>query len=99
MQVRPVKLIFVLREALPEIAAKTMFVVPKRNFRRAHDRNLLKRRMREVFRIRKADLYEILRSKKKQVSLALLYTGREENDYAAIDKAITKLLEKLKETI
>jgi ribonuclease P protein component len=72
--------------------AKAMFVVPKKKFKRAHDRNLLKRRMREAYRINKISFYHTLDEKGMKVSCALLYTSGKSDTYAVIEKAIKELL-------
>lgn len=82
---------------MPEIPAKTMFVVPRRIFRKAHDRNLLRRRIREAFRHHKASLYQHLQAKNKCVSMAILYNAREPAGYEAIEKATVRLIGKLRE--
>ena len=92
----PLKLISITRTELPEEAIKIMFVVPKRSFRRAHDRNRLRRRMREAYRLSKAEITEHLQLRGSAVSLALLYTSRKEEDYAVIDTAVREILERLK---
>ena len=72
--------------------AKAMFVVPKKKFKRAHDRNLLKRRMREAYRLNKNTFYHMLNSKGIKVSCALLYTSGKPDTYAVIESAIKELL-------
>ena len=91
----PLKLIYILRSELPAESCKTMFVVPKRSFRKAHDRNKLRRRIREAFRISKHDLYNNLKEKRIALSMAILYTGKKATDFAVIDKVLKELLQKL----
>jgi ribonuclease P protein component len=99
INVYPLKLVFIRRDFLPEIPVQTMFVVPKRNFKRAHDRNLLRRRVRESFRLLKQDLYEGLKQKDVQLSMALLFTGKAEESYQTINKTLGELLSKLNQKI
>ena len=66
------------------------FVVPKRKFKRAPDRNLLKRRMREAFRLNKHLLTEP--TGHAQLAVLLIYTGREVMDYQYIEKKVRKVL-------
>lgn len=71
---------------------QAMFVVPKRNFKRANDRNKLKRRMREAYRLNKNSVYEQLTPSGKQIIVAFIYTGKQQQKYKEIESAILKLL-------
>lgn len=74
-----------------------MFVVPKKKFKHANDRNKLKRRMREAYRLKKSEFYAALPL--TGLNLAFLYYGSKSEDYETIDKAITKLLNNLNKQI
>lgn len=69
--------------------------VPKRNFKRAVKRNLLKRRIREAYRINKAFLYEPLKTKNISVNLLLVYVSTEILPYSEIEQKLVKLLQRL----
>lgn len=76
--------------------AAAMFVVPKRNFKRAHDRNLLKRRMREVYRKTKATFLQKHKDANVRISICFLYTSKNEEAYSKIEQALQILLDKIK---
>lgn len=59
---------------------------PKRNFKKAHDRNRIKRLMREAIRKNKLILEPFLLENKKQVALFMIYTAREEIPYDILFK-------------
>ena len=90
---------FVMHYAVMELATKRDFQVvisaPKRIFRKAHDRNRIKRLMREVLRKNKAPLESMLQHKNVQVALFFIYTQKEELDHDVLQKKMKLLLEKL----
>lgn len=68
--------------------------VPKRNFKRAPDRNKIKRMIREVVRKNKHLLGEGDRSQ-KHLALFLIYTGKEILSFSEIEHKIVAILERL----
>lgn len=73
--------------------------VPKRNFKKAHDRNKIKRQLREAIRKNKLILEDSLQSKQKQLALFLIYTNREAMEYTSIEAKVKKLFQALVNTI
>jgi ribonuclease P protein component len=89
----PVKIIF-LGSAMEEgRQVRAMFVVPKKKFKHANDRNKLKRRMREAYRLQKDGFYGTVGNTK--LNLAFLYYANKTEEYSIISKAIGKLLNNL----
>ncbi len=80
-------------EAGLKFPAQALFVVPKKNFKHAHDRNQLKRRMREVYRLNKNEMY--LKLGERKLLLAFIYFSRKNEDYASIEKSIKFQLERM----
>jgi ribonuclease P protein component len=72
--------------------AQAMFVVPKRNFKKSPDRNKLKRRMREAYRLSKSDFYKAREQEGKKLVLAFIYTGKKEESFSVIEASVKKLL-------
>jgi ribonuclease P protein component len=79
-----------------ETPVQFLFTVSKRNFKRAVDRNRIKRIMRDRLRLQKAELIAALHG--KSIFGALIYTAKVVPDYREIDKSILKLIQKLDET-
>lgn len=73
--------------------------VGKRHFKRAVDRNLLKRRIREAYRKQKGELKETLSASGISMDIFFVYSNARISDYAEIELAmqqgLTILLEKL----
>lgn len=85
-------------ETPPRIAKVQMMVtVPKKKRRHAVDRVLLRRRIREAYRLQKRELSLLLQSDENAgtLSLAFVYMHGENTDYALIERKMGKLLKKL----
>jgi ribonuclease P protein component len=70
---------------------QALFSVPARNFKRAVDRNILKRRMREAYRLNKS----LLPPDPKWL-LAYIYTAREIHPFKLIEQKMVEALQRLK---
>lgn len=73
--------------------------VSSRNFRKAVDRNRIKRLLREVYRLNKTLLQEPVTTQEKKLSVFFLYTGKELPEFALLNDKMRKALEKLAATI
>jgi len=73
--------------------------VPKRLFKRAIDRNLLKRRIREAYRLQKQEFSEFLNNAGVRIHLVIQYKGEEIEAYQVIEKKLHEILEKLKKKL
>ena len=82
-----------------DIVAQTLIVVPKKYIKNAANRNVLKRRMREAFRIYKSGLYTKIKSKKQQLAIAIIYQKQEILSYKVIEEKIKLILDRLSEEI
>lgn len=69
--------------------------VPKRKFRRAVDRNLMKRRLREVYRLNKDDLYQSLDQHQQKIQLIILFLSDEFIPYAQLENKMRDILRQL----
>lgn len=95
----PLRLIFKSNEEPANSPMKTAFAVPKRSFKHAVDRNLLKRRMREAFRLNKLEVYDTLSQRNEGLNVLLIYMGKQEFAYSKIEKAMVAILAKLNQQI
>jgi len=74
---------------------KVLVSVPKKNIKKAVNRNLLKRRIREAYRLNKNKLIEILSKKNKFLLISFTYSANEEHTYQEIEIAIIQILENI----
>jgi len=88
----PIKLLWILDKRKSNVPVKAAFSVPKRIFKNAVTRNLLKRRMREAYR-----KHKILQVKSENTyALMFIYTARKINPYAEIESKIVLTLQHFK---
>jgi ribonuclease P protein component len=70
--------------------------VSKKRFKRAVDRNLIKRRTREAYRVLKAsELYTLLPSTNNLLLLSIQFIGKEQYPYEFLEKKLGGALKKL----
>ncbi len=80
----------------PELSAqsglhKILISVPKRNFKKAVDRNLVKRRIKEIYRTNKSLVYPA----DQAYHIAIIYTGKEIHDFKVMKNKLIKVLKRL----
>ena len=77
IQCKYLKVIFTEFPTYQVPPCRVVFSVPKRNFKKAVERNRIKRRMREIYRHQKNLLYENFSGKQKTIHLYMIYQAKD----------------------
>jgi ribonuclease P protein component len=77
------------------IHLQAAFSVSKRHFKKATERNRIKRLMREVWRLQKNELKNDLQQSNKQAVVFILYIGNEMPEYKLVLEKIKAAIKKL----
>ena len=70
--------------------------VSKRKFKRAVDRNRIKRLLREAYRLQKKELLELLQVQKKNAYVFFIYTHKQIPKYSVVFETMKKCMDVLK---
>ena len=97
MQVKSYPFVIKYKETeLPkDVQFQIVFSAPKRIFRKAVQRNRIKRLCKEAFRTQKHELDKYLKNRNKQVALFLVYTPKEELTINLLGGRTEKLIKKI----
>ncbi|SDZ87555.1 ribonuclease P protein component [Pedobacter hartonius] len=96
----PFRLSYIFVPGKSAFPAQVVINVSKKRFKRAHDRNLIKRRTREAYRLHKStDLYPLLNQENQTLLLSIQFIGKAHYDYAFFEKKLANAFKKLMLTI
>jgi ribonuclease P protein component len=85
----PVRLVYLQTDHTSDFPIQVGFSVPKRNFKRAVDRNRIKRLFREAYRHQKGTLYEQL---SQPYIFMFTFIGKREPTYVEMEQKIQQVL-------
>lgn len=91
----PIVLIYLKTELPAKVPAQVLISVGKKRFKKAVERNKIKRQLREIYRLHKNRLYEVLEPEKEQLALLLLFSGKEIFDYHQLNTRFEEAFEQL----
>lgn len=96
--VSPLRLYYTVH-TLPVADCPLLFgvAVGTRNFKKAVDRNRIKRLIREAWRLQKNELQQKLKQDNKQLHVFFIFTGKEVPDYKLIAEKTAVALQKLEQ--
>ena len=99
----PIRIAWVKQEDQPSSTLPTVQFtqsVPKKRYAKASQRNRIRRRIREAYRLNKHLLIKALEQEvEHSYALMAIYIGKEELPYEVINKATTKWIKKFVNTV
>jgi ribonuclease P protein component len=95
----PVRVTYSFVPADEEPPAQIGVTVSKRYFKKAVDRNRIKRLLREAYRLQKTELAEALRQSGKKGYLFFMYTDKDIASFDIIKTAMNHCLKRLKQKL
>ena len=91
----PFRAVWSLEKNNDDVFVKALIIVSKKRLKLAVDRNTVKRRIKESYRLHKKKLESHLERSNQQLHLAIIYQQEEILDYMLLDKKINLLLDRL----
>lgn len=98
----PLRIHYLVKKEIPGSDKQSLLFgvgVSGKNFKRAVDRNRIKRLIREAYRLQKIPLQEKTKEKNFQLSVFFNYTGKELPEYQIIKEKVGVALKKLVDII
>jgi len=92
--VSPFRVVWLEYELAGQSPAQVLISVSKKRIKKAVDRNLVKRRIREAYRKNKDEFYKFLNRNQVKCAFALLYNSDLIADYKEIEEKIILLLQR-----
>ena len=98
LTIAPFRIFYVLnKQSIPPLQFGVG--VSNKYFKKAVDRNKIKRVVRESYRLQKSELLQSLKEKKSQLNVFFIYNGKEVPSFADVDDSMKKALDKINRII
>ncbi len=92
---KPFRAIWNFEKNNDQVFVKSLIVVSKKRLKLAVERNVVKRRIKEAYRLQKKQLECFLEGTNQQLNLAIIYQQEEILDYKTLEEKINLLLSRL----
>ena len=94
----PLRAVYIPLEAEEgEPTVSILIAVSKKRFRHAVDRNLVKRRLREAYRLNKHNFVETLQQQGGRMAIAILYLDKQHHSFHHLQTRLKKILQMIQE--
>nr|WP_121274276.1 ribonuclease P protein component [Pedobacter schmidteae] len=92
----PYRVSYLFVPAEHQFPVQVVINVAKKRYKRAVDRNLIKRRSREAYRLQKTqELYTLLPARKELLLLSLQFVGKKIYDFSFLEKKLAAAMKRL----
>ena len=78
ISIYPLKILWLPFTKSLEYPVQVLFTVSSKRFKRAIDRNRIKRKLKEIYRLQKSFLYEGLKKSNTKILMGIMYTGNDQ---------------------
>jgi ribonuclease P protein component len=75
-----------------QVNCQALITVPKRNFKKAVDRNRIKRQIREIYRLNKHLFLNGIALQSKQIAISIAYISKTDLDYKQAENSLQKVI-------
>lgn len=88
----PLRLVWLpVEEATGDFPVQVVVSVPKKRFKKAVDRNRIRRQVKEAYRLNKDGIYHRISRHTRQYAFMIIYIGQEALPYAVIEQAMRQM--------
>lgn len=97
LSVFPLRVVYMPTEEGTSAPVAVMISVSKRRFKRAVDRNRVKRLIREAYRLNKQPLVDNMTAQKRRLAMAFIYLSNELPDFKTVEARMKVALARVNE--